>query len=106
MLRIPWTAMRTNISILEVINVERRLLHTIYCRMLRYFGHIARRGGPNLEKVVMQGKIEGKRKQGRPKCRWIDQIKTITGLSIDRIYALVEDRQAWHRITGVTSRQT
>ena len=60
MLRIPWTMRRTSASILEEIGVSKRLLHTINIQMLSYFDHIARRKGNNLEKVIMQGMIEGK----------------------------------------------
>ena len=63
MLRIPWTMRRTNASILEEIGLSKRLLHTINIQMLSYFGHIARRKGNNLEKVIMQGMIEGKQKE-------------------------------------------
>ena len=79
MLRIVWTMRRTNASIIEEIGVSKRLLHAINTQMLSYFGHISRRKGNNLEKMIMQGMIEGKRKRGRPRSRWIDQIKLITG---------------------------
>ena len=72
--RISWTMRRTNASIMGEIGVSKRLLHTINIQMLSYFGHIARRKGNNLEKVIMQGMIEGKRRKGRPRSRWISQL--------------------------------
>ena len=105
MLRIPWTKRRTNASILEETGVSKRLLHTINIQMLRYFGHIARRKGNNLEKVIMQGMIEGKRRKGRPRSRWIDQIRSAIGLPLCDCYALAEDRHLWRRIYEVTSCQ-
>ena len=106
MLRIPWTMRRTNASILEEIGVSKRLLHTINIQMLSYFGHIARRKGNNLEKVIMQGMIEGKRRKGRPRSRWIDQIRSAVGLPLRDCYALAEDRHLWRRIYEVTSCQS
>ena len=106
MLRIPWTKRRTNASILlEEIDVSKRLLHTINSQMLSYFGHIVRRNGNNLEKVIMQGMIEGKRMKGRPRSRWIDQIRSAIGLPLRDCYALAEDRHLWRRIYEVTSCQ-
>ena len=64
-IRIPWTMRRTNASILEEIGVSKRLLHTINIQMLCYFGHITRCKGNNLEKVIMQGMIEEKRRKGQ-----------------------------------------
>ena len=105
MLRIPWTMRRTNASILEEIGVSKRLLHTISILILSYFGHIARRKGNNLEKVIMQGMIEGKRRKGRPRSRRIDQIRSAIGLPLRDCYALAEDRYLWHLIHEVTSCQ-
>ena len=97
MLRIPWTMRRTNASILEEIGLSKRLLHTINIQMLSYFGHIARRKGNNLEKVIMQGMIEEKRRKGRHRSRWIDQRSAI-GLPLRDCYALAEDRHQWRRM--------
>ena len=58
---------------------------------MKYFGHIARRGGDSLEKVIMQGCVEGKRKPGRPRTRWIDQIKSMVGCPLHELYNLVQD---------------
>ena len=75
---------RTNASILEEIGVSKRLLHTINIQMLSYFGHIARRKGYNLEKII----IEGKRRKGQPRSQWIDQIRSAIGLPLRDCYAL------------------
>ena len=90
----------------EEIGVSKWLLHiTINIQMLRYFGHIARRKGNNLEKVIMQGMIEGKRRKGRFQSRWIDQIRSATGLSLLDCYALAEDHHQWRHMYEVTSCQ-
>ena len=106
MLRIPWTEKRTNSSVLQEIGVTKRLLQNICIQNLRYFGHVSRRGGNNLEKVIMQGMVEGKRRRGRPRARWIDQIKAVTGYPLRLCYSLAEDRHLWHRISEVTSCQS
>ena len=104
-LRIPWTKRRTSASILEEIGVSKRLLHTINIQMLSYFGHIARRKGNNLENVIMQCIIEGKRRKGRRRSRWIHQIRSAIGLPLRDCYALAEDHHLWRRICEVTSCQ-
>ena len=78
MLRIPWTAKRTNASILQEIGHGSRLLNIID-RQALYFGHITRRQGNCLEKTILQGKIEGFRGPGRPKARWPDRVKSLVG---------------------------
>ncbi len=103
MLRIPWTQKRTNSSVLSEIGTSNRLLDIITMQILRYFGHISRRKGDNLEKVIMQGMVEGTRKRGRPRSRWIDQIKAATGHPLHVCYTLADDRLLWHRISEVTS---
>ena len=105
MLHIPWTMRRTSASILEEIGVSNWLLHTNNIQMLRYFGHIARHKGNNLEKVIMQGMIEGKRRKGWPRSRWIDQIRSAIGRTLRDCYALAKDRHLWRRMYEVTSCQ-
>lgn len=99
MLRIPWTAHRTNVSVLEELNIEPRdrLLPSIQRRMLKFFGHVLRRDG--MEKLTIQGMVDGKRTRGRSPVRYIDQIKTITNMSVPEIMDKVEDREAWREIT-------
>ena len=105
MLRIPWTARRTNESVLQDIGTGPRLLDKINQLALSYFGHIARRQGDCIEKVILQGKIEGSRRPGRPKTRWIDRIKSLVGQPITSLYRAAEDRRRWRIITKVTTCQ-
>jgi hypothetical protein len=99
MIRIPWVDRRTNESILEELQIQTRdkLLSKIQRGIIKFFGHIIRQDG--LEKLVIQGKVNGKRKRGRSINRYIDQIAGLTGLSI---YNLVqaEDREAWRVIAN------
>lgn len=98
MLRIPWTAKRTNKSILEQLRISTRLSTTCYERILQYFGHVARRDPPNLEKLLLVGKVEGKRPRGRVPSRWSDQIKLLTGLSVTTAMRQAKDRKTWKKI--------
>ena len=91
MLRISWYMKRSNISVLEEIQPKRRLLSHVQSQMMKYFGHIARRGGNSLEKVIMQGCVKGRRKPGRPRTRWIDQIKSMVGCPLHELYNLVQE---------------
>ena len=106
MLRISWFMKRSNISVLEEIQPKRRLLSHVQSQMMKYFGHIARRGGNSLEKVIMQGCVEGRRKPGRPRTRWIDQIKSMVGCPLHELYNLVQDRQRWCDVVAVASCQS
>ncbi|CAH2268400.1 jg6269 [Pararge aegeria aegeria] len=76
MLRIPWTAHWTNASILRQLKITRRLSTTCLHRILEYFGHIARRDGDNILKIVVTGKVEGNGPRGCSPIRWSDQIRT------------------------------
>ena len=105
MLRITWIMKRTNNSVLQEVNVKNRLLGIINSHTLSYFGHVARRQDVCLEKSLMQGKIEGGRRPGRPKARWIDRIKSTAGQPLRRIYQLAADRPLWRAIVKVTSHQ-
>ena len=100
LLRISWYMKRSNIQ------PKRRLLSHVQNQMMKYFGHIARRGGNSLEKVIMQGCVEGRRKPGRPRTRWIDQIKSMVGCPIHELYNLVQDRQRWCDVVAVASCQS
>ena len=84
---------------------KRRLLSHVRSQMMKYFGHIARRGGDSLEKVI-QGCIEGRRKPGRPRTRWIDQIKSMVGCPLHELYNLAQDRQRWCDVVAVASCQS
>ena len=107
MLRITWRMKRSNESVLQEINPKKRLLSIIRSQMLRYFGHIARREGDCLEKIIMQGLVEGSRHRGRPRARWIDKIKTTSGFaSLRSLYSIARDRTRWRAIVDVTSCQS
>lgn len=99
MLRIPWTDHRTNVSILEELQItdNERLLPTIQRRILKFFGHVIRRD--SIEKLIIQGKVEGRRKRGRSPVRFMDQIKTLTNLSVAEVMRTADDREAWRRLT-------
>ena len=101
MLRISWFMKRSSISVLEEIQPKRRLLSHVQSQMMKYFGHIARRGGNSLEKVIMQGCVKGRRRPGRPRTRWIDQIKSMVGCPLHELYNLVQDRQRWCDVVAV-----
>ena len=107
MLRISWIMKRTNDSVLQEVQPKTRLLCLIQSQMLSFFGHVSRRDGDCLEKVIMQGRVEGSRKPGRPRTRWIDQIKSVAGSSsLQDLYSLAKDRQRWRAIVDVTSCQS
>jgi hypothetical protein len=105
MLRIPWTAKRTNESILQAIG-QKRLLARINQQTLNCIGHIRRRQGNCLEKVILQGKVEGYRSPGRPKSRWIDRIKNLVGQPLPAVYKSAADRHKWRALQRITSCQT
>jgi len=77
MLQIPWTAYRTSVSILNELGIRERIL--------RYFGHITQREHNNLERLIVQGKMEGRTPRGKSPSRWIDQIREITGETLQTI---------------------
>ena len=93
MLRILWTAHRTNASILRELNVQtnNRLLPMIQKRILTFFEHVIRRG--SMKKLCIQGKVDGKKTRGRSPFRFIDQVKELTNLSMAEIMRTAEDRQ-------------
>ena len=93
MLRIPWTARRTNVSILNEVKPTQRLLSATYARILRFFGHISRHD--TMERLVIQGKPEGKRRRGRSPTRWTDTISKLTEKSFVTAAREANDRQTW-----------
>ncbi|VVC41174.1 Hypothetical protein CINCED_3A024703 [Cinara cedri] len=93
MLRIAWMERRINFSIQAVLNVKTRLAVVCKQRILRFFGHVIRRDGSSLEKLTIEGKIEGKRSRGRTPMRWIAQIKTITGYPPEEAIRSAENRE-------------
>jgi len=94
-LRVLWTAKKTNEWILNKAGVKRELLDTIKARKLAYYGHTMRKQGSCLVKELMQGTMPGACRRGRPRTAWMDNIKTWTGLSVEESIRMTEDRDKW-----------
>jgi hypothetical protein len=97
MLKTPWTDRRTNASIIEEVKPTRSLEATVTQLILWYFGHVTRTNG-TLEQDIMIGEVDGSRRQGRPRLRWIDNIKKITGFGLEKLKEIVKDRNKWRRL--------
>ena len=96
-MRVPWTAKRTNLSILKEINPECSLEGQILKLRLQYFGHLMRRED-SLENTLRLGKCEGKRRRGGQSVRWQDSVIEATNMNLTQLQEAVEDRRAWRAL--------
>ena len=105
-MRVPWTARRSNQSILKEVNPEYSLEGTLLKLKAQYFGHLMRRAN-SLEKTLILGNIEGKRRRRWQRMRWLDSITNLMDMNLSKVQEIAENRGAWHAtVHGVAKSQT
>ena len=105
-MRVPWTARRSNHSILKKINPEYSLEGLELTLKLQYFGHLMQKAD-SLEKILMLGKIEGRRRSGQQRMRWLDSLIDSKDMSLSKLWKIVKNRESWHAaVHGVAKSQT